>query len=164
MHLTRQTGRALHDEHRANLDLLGRVEAAFARAPRSARVSDPELARLAGALERQVVQDVERHFAFEEQELFTRMAESGDGDIAGLLTQEHDAIRDVADELLPLAHAAAGGTLDEAGWGALARCALELVERQVAHIQKEELALLPLLEDLLDDDTDGRLAMDYTAA
>ena len=164
MNISRQTGRALHDEHRSNLDLLGRIEGAFARPPRGERVRDPELLRLAGALERQVAHDVERHFEFEERELFARMADAGDGDIVGLLSEEHDAIRDVAHELRPLARAAAAGTLDEAGWATLSRCALELVERQVAHIQKEEMALLPLLEDLLDDDTDARLAMDYTAA
>ncbi|MEN9398357.1 MAG: hypothetical protein RLZ81_2887, partial [Pseudomonadota bacterium] len=54
-------------------------------------------------------------------------------------------------------------TLDGAGWDALKRGALELVERQVAHIQKEEMALLPLLEDLLDDETDRQLAFDYAA-
>jgi len=163
-HLTRQTARALHEEHRANLALLGRLEAALARPPRGERVRDPDLAKLAGALERQLAQDVDHHFAFEERELFTRMVDSGDGGIATLLTGEHDAIRDVADEVRPLARAAAAGTLDEAGWAALSRGALELAERQVAHIQKEEMALLPMLEHLLDDDTDARLSMEYTTA
>ena len=89
------------------------------------------------------------------------MDESGEGDIAGLLADEHDAIRDVAVELLPLTAAALDGTLDADGWDALRRTALEMVERQVAHIQKEEMAMLPLLEDLLDEETDGRLAMEY---
>lgn len=162
MNPSRQTSRALHEEHRANLELLGRVESAFARAPRHA--ADPELLRLVTALGRQITHDVERHFEFEERELFTRMADSGEGDIAALLAEEHAAIRDVAEELTPLVGAAAAGTLDEAGWQALARGALELTERQVAHIQKEEMALLPLLDDLLDDETDRQLAMDYTAA
>jgi hemerythrin-like domain-containing protein len=162
MNSNRQTSRALHEEHRANLELLGRIEQAFGRAPRRAAGADPELLRLVAALGRQITHDVERHFEFEERELFTRMADSGEGDIAALLTEEHEAIRDVAAELAPLVAAAAQGTLDEAGWQALARGALELTERQVAHIQKEEMALLPLLEDLLDDDTDRQLAMDYT--
>ena len=168
MNATRQTARALHEEHRANLDLLARVETALARASRSglrqAAAPGSELARLMAALESQLRQDVERHFVFEETELFTRMAESGDGAIASLLQAEHETLREVAAELLPLAHAAAQGTLDDAGWTALARDALELVERQVSHIQKEEMALLPLLEDLLDDETDRRLAMEYTTA
>ena len=168
MNSNRQTARALHEEHRANLDLLGRVELAVGRAPRaglrSAAVPGSELLRLVAALERQLVQDLERHFDFEERELFTRMIASGDGGIAHLLTGEHEAIRDVAAELLPLARAAAAGALDDAGWSAMARSVLELVERQVSHIQKEEMALLPMLEDLLDDDTDRRLAMEYTSA
>ena len=163
-----QTARALHEDHRANLDLLGRVELALSRLPRNRLPDgagpDSELTRLVAALQRQVTQDVERHFVFEETELFTRMVESGDGGIAALLGSEHDAIRDVAAELLPLTQAQAQGSLDAAGWAALARGALELVERQVSHIQKEEMALLPLLEDLLDDETDARLAMAYTSA
>ncbi len=167
MNTNRQTARMLHEEHVANLALLGRLEQALARGGAAAqrRAADPrsELPGLLASLVRQVTQDVDRHFAFEERELFTRMADSGDGGIAALLTEEHDAMRDLAAELLPLARAGAGGTLDAAGWVALSNAALEQVERQVSHIQKEEMALLPLLEDLLDDDTDGRLAMEYTS-
>jgi hemerythrin-like domain-containing protein len=164
MNITRQTSRALHEEHRANLTLLGRVEMAFARAPRRGAARDPELAKLAGALANQLEQDVGRHFEFEERELFVRMAEAGDVDIASLLADEHDAIREVAAQVIPLARAAADGALDDAGWAALASGALELVERQVSHIQKEEMALLPLLEDLIDDDTDRQLALEYATA
>ena len=77
---------------------------------------------------------------------------------------EHEAIRAVASEVLPLATAAAAGTLDDTGWTTLKRGALEMVERQVAHIQKETMALLPLLEDLLDDDADRDLSFAYAAA
>lgn len=168
MNPTRQTARTLHEEHRVSLELLGRVESAFGRAARrpsdSHSGADADLYHLIAALGRLIEHDVERHFAFEERELFSRMAEAGDNDIADLLAGEHDAIRDVAAELLPLTRASASGSLDDAGWQALSGAALEFVERQVSHIQKEEMALLPLLEDLLDDDTDRRLAMDYAAA
>ncbi|MGE5117176.1 MAG: hemerythrin domain-containing protein, partial [Betaproteobacteria bacterium] len=149
-----QVGHALDEEHRANLDLLGRVEQAFARAPRG---DAAELQRLAGALNRHLQHEVDRHFDFEERELFPRMAEAGDGDMAELMREEHEAIRAVAAELRPLTEAAAAGRLDDAGWDALRRGALELVERQVAHIQKETMALLPLLDDVLDEDTDRDL-------
>lgn len=160
----RQTSRALHEEHRSHLAQLGRIEAVLGRAarrPAAGSAAAAELAPLIAALGRQVERELERHFVFEERELFSRMAESGEADIADLLAEEHDAIREVAAELRPLVRAFAAGTLDDAGWQALVRGALELAERQVAHIQKEEMALLPLLEDLLDDDTDRRLAMDY---
>jgi hemerythrin-like domain-containing protein len=168
MNPTRQTARALHDEHRANLELLGRVEFAFGRATRRPTGSqcdaNADLSRLIAALGHQIEHDVERHFEFEERELFSRMAEAGENDIADLLAEEHHAIRDVVAELLPLLRAFTDGSLDDAGWQTLARGALELVERQVSHIQKEEMALLPMLEDLLDDDTDRQLAMGYTTA
>ncbi len=159
----RQVSRVLDDEHRANLELLGRVEQGFARAPRVGNAGDPELSRLAGALGRQLEQDIRRHFDFEERELFPRMGAAGDGDMAALLTEEHEAIRAVAGELLPLIRAATAGTLDDAGWNALKRGALEMVERQVAHVQKETMALLPLLEDLLAEDDDRELAFAYAS-
>jgi hemerythrin-like domain-containing protein len=162
MTFDRQVSRVLDDEHRANLELLGRVEQAFARLPR-AGARDAGLAQLCGAFARHVEQDIGRHFDFEEAELFPRMADSGDGDMADLLREEHSSIRAVAGEVLPLARAAAAGTLDDAGWRTLSRAALEMVERQVAHIQKETMALLPLLEDLLDEELDRELAFAYTA-
>jgi hemerythrin-like domain-containing protein len=164
MGFQRQVSHALDEEHRANLELLGRVEQALARAPRSGAGRDPELLRLVGSFGRHIEQDISRHFDFEESELFPRMAEAGDGDMAALMQEEHTAIRAVAAELLPLARAAAAGTLDDAGWDALKRGALEMVERQVAHIQKETMALLPLLDDLLDDESDRELAFAYAAA
>ena len=75
----------LHEEHRANLDLLGRAEQALARAPRGEGARDPELIKLIGALARNLEQDIERHFGFEERELFPRMSEAGDGPVLRIL-------------------------------------------------------------------------------
>jgi hemerythrin-like domain-containing protein len=164
MNFQRQVSHALDEEHRANLDLLGRVEQALARAARSGGTRDPDLAQLVASFARHIEHDIGRHFDFEERELFPRLEAAGEGDIASLLADEHVAIREVAAELLPLARAAAAGTLDGAGWETLKRGALEMVERQVAHIQKETMALLPMLDDLLDDDTDRELAFLYAMA
>lgn len=157
----RQTSIALHGDHVANLGLLGRVERTLAR--RAATAASDEFSDLMRALDRQVEQDVGRHFAFEERELFSRLQEAGEGDIAGLLREEHDAIRDLVGELRPLLAGAIAKSLDSAGWQSLREAALELIERQVSHIQKEEMALLPMLEDLLDDETDRSLAFAYAA-
>lgn len=159
MHFSRQVSRALDEEHRNHLDLLGRVEHAMGRASRY----DPALTGLMSQFAHALANDIERHFAFEETSLFPRMAEAGDGDMVALLVDEHDTIREVAAELLPLARAAASAGIDDARWTTLRRCALEMVERQVAHIQKETMALLPLLDDLLDDETDRELAFAYAA-
>lgn len=163
MSFQRQVSHALDEEHRSHLDFLSRIEQAFARAPRRGASQDPELQRLARTLQRQLETEVPRHFDFEERDLFPRMEEAGDGEMAGLLVEEHDAIRAVCRELEPLAREAAAGTLSDEGWEALKRGALEMVERQVAHIQKESMALLPLLDDLLDEETDRELAFAYAA-
>jgi hemerythrin-like domain-containing protein len=163
MSFQRQVSHALDEEHRTSLDLLGRIEQAFARAPRTGASRDPDLAKAAAVFARHLEQDVNRHFDFEEKELFPRLADAGEGDIAELLAEEHAAIRAVAAEMLPLAQAAAAGSLDDLGWNTLKIGALEMVERQVSHIQKETMALLPMLDDLLDDETDRTLAFAYAA-
>jgi hemerythrin-like domain-containing protein len=164
MESTSQTSRTLHDEHRANLALLGRVESALAQRGAAGGAADDALRALLRELVRQLEHETQRHFAFEEAELFVRMSDAGENDIAAVLLEEHEAIRAVAADLLPAARQAIDGTLDAAGWQALRRDAFELVERQVAHIQKEEMALLPMLEDLLDDETDRQLAFAYATA
>jgi hemerythrin-like domain-containing protein len=156
---TTQVSRMLDDEHRSNMDLLGKVEQLLGRTTRY----EPGVAGLMGQLVRSLEHDISRHFIFEEEQLFPRMTESGDGGMAALLTEEHEAIREVTEELLPLARQAAKGSIGEADWSTLRRLGLELTERQVAHIQKETMALLPLLDDLLDDETDRELAFAYTA-
>jgi hemerythrin-like domain-containing protein len=159
-----QVSNALDTEHRSSLELLGRVEHAFARARRSAAARDAEFVRLATAFMRWIELDVGRHFEFEERELFSRLTNAGEGDIAELLREEHDAIRAVAAEVLPLVQAAAAGTLDAGGFELLERTTLEMIERQVAHIQKETMALLPMIDDLLEADVDRALAFAYASA
>ena len=159
MQFARQIPNALDDEHRATLALLDRLERSLARG------ADSEWAAHARALRGLIDQEIVHHFGFEEDELFPRLAEAGDGGIAALLTQEHDDIREIGAELRPLAQALAEhGTLEPAPRAAFRRLVLELVERLVSHIQKETMALLPLLDDLLDEDTDRERAMAYAGA
>jgi hemerythrin-like domain-containing protein len=155
-----QVSRMLDDEHRANIALLGQVEQMIARATRYEPANAALLRQLAALLEN----DVERHFTFEEQQLFPRMTEQGDGGMASLLQEEHEAIREVCAELLPLARRGADGSIDAQGWSELRPLAMELIERQVAHIQKETMALLPLLDDMLDEEADRELAFAYSDA
>ncbi|MBE7417881.1 MAG: hemerythrin domain-containing protein [Ideonella sp.] len=164
MNWERETSRVLEQEHRENLELMAQLEARLARAGRNVNLAEPELARLLTQLAGHLEREVARHFDFEEQELFPRLQEAGDGDIVALLTDEHAAIREVAAELQPLARAAGRGELAAADTPLLVRSTMELIERQMAHIQKEGMALLPLLEDLLDEDTDRELAMAYASA
>ena len=159
--MANQVSRLLNEEHQGNLELQGQLEARLARMPRSGPTDDAQLFKLLARVADHLERDVGRHFDFEEGELFPRLAAAGDGDIAALLADEHEAIREVARELLPLARDGSRGALSAVQWQGLVRTALELVERQVAHIQKEGMALLPLLDELLDDDTDQALALSY---
>jgi hemerythrin-like domain-containing protein len=156
-----QVSRLLDDEHRSNLDLLGRVEQAFARGARGG--PSPETTRLLADFARHVEHELARHFEFEERELFPRLADAGEGHITALLTEEHDTMREVADELLPLVRGAIAGTLDAAGHDALKRSMFEMIERLVSHIQKETMGLLPMLDHVLDEETDRELAFAHAS-
>src|SRR5450631_3026076 len=88
MNFRRQVSHALDEEHRINLDLLGRVEQAFVRAHRATGARDPALAKLSASFARHIEHDIGRHFDFEERELFPRLEAAGEGNIAMLLKEE----------------------------------------------------------------------------
>lgn len=161
MTFTRQVPSCLHREHLETLGLLERAEAALAKSKAPPAPADQAFARLFAELAASLANEIGRHFGFEEQALFPLLAAGGDGDIAALLAEEHHAILAVAERLLPPLR---GGIAGVAGdWPAFRETALELIERQVAHIQKEEMSLLPVLEDLLDDEQDAELLGRYLA-
>jgi hemerythrin-like domain-containing protein len=140
----RQVSRRLHEEHQATLALWTRVEASLASGK-----ADAALMRSAAA---SLAEEIQRHFAFEETELFPRLVDAGEGDIAELLVEEHATIRAAG---LRFIAAARENPLD----ARLKPLGLELAERLVSHVQKEEMSMLPALDDLLDEDTDQALLL-----
>ncbi len=165
MDFQRQTSQRLYDEHVATLKLLARVESVFtgragAYPPPAGDSAWPGFARtLLTAIEVEVA----RHFEFEERDLFPRLEEAGDGDLAALLNEEHVTIRAVAQPLAALLRQALGEGLQPQQWQAMKTLALEFSERLGSHAQKEDGALLPLLDNLLDEDTDRELFGAYAA-
>lgn len=165
MDYQRQTNKRLFEEHAATLQLLARVERvvtgrAGAYPPAASDVEWPAFARtLLSAIEVEVA----RHFEFEERDLFPRLEEAGDGDLAALLNEEHVTIRAVAQPLADLLRQALAGGLQAQQWQTLKTLALEFSERLGSHAQKEDGALLPVLENLLDEDTDRELFGAYAA-
>ena len=145
---TRQVCRRLHEEHEASLALCARLEASL-----SAGRSDAALMRAAAAA---LAGEVERHFAFEEAELFPRLAAAGEGDLAELLREEHVTVRDAAGRFIALVK-------ENSFNNELRVVGLELAERLASHAQKEELSLLPALDDLLEEETDHELASAYAS-
>jgi len=163
MELSRQTTRLLHDEHAAAVALLDRLDALLARhrPGTPADAADPGVGLLLGDLVAHLETESGRHFDFEEAHLFPRLREFGDAFIADLLGQEHTAIRPLAARLAALAREGRAGAFSAESWAEFHRLGAELVERQMAHIQKEEMGLLPLLDDLLEEEADAELATIY---
>jgi hemerythrin-like domain-containing protein len=164
MELQRQISRKLYEEHVAIIDLLGRFGRALERlgaAPAAA--DDPAwrvlLAQVGTALEHEVT----RHFELEETQLFPRLHARGEGDLAELLFEDHEVIREVTRPLLGLVARAQAGGLDAAGWRSLKASGLELVERLGSHAEKEQGALVPLVDEMLDEATDQELWTQYTS-
>jgi len=148
MMLIRQVNRRLHEEHEAVIALCARLGATLAAGRSDGALMRDAAAALAG--------EVERHFAFEERDLFPRLAAAGEGDMVELFLEEHVAIRSASERFIALVkHNAADAELKPVG--------LELAERLAAHAQKEEMSLLPALEDLLDEGTDHELACAYAS-
>ncbi len=146
MEYNRRISRRLHEEHQTTLVLWGRLEASLAAGRLDASLLKSAADALGG--------EIGRHFAFEEQSLFPRLVAGGEADLAELLSEEHAAIRDAAARFIAIA-------LEDPPNARVRPIALELAERLVAHVQKEEMALLPVLDDLLDEDTDLELQLAY---
>jgi hemerythrin-like domain-containing protein len=158
---THRISQTLHDEHRATIALVERLEQLIARHRRGLPdVADRTIAQLLSDLSTGIEGEVERHFAFEEAKIFGYLAEIGDNEISVHLTDEHNAMRPLGKRVASLAREGAKG-FDRDRWDEFCRLGQELAERMLAHIQKEEMALLPLLDEMLDSETDARLFQDY---
>jgi hemerythrin-like domain-containing protein len=162
---SKQAMRMLHREHVTVIGLLGRLSQLLSRhnaaTPPAADDSTASglLAELSGAL----INEIERHFQFEEEKLFPLLDENGDQDLSDLLREDHavlvPVIRAVAEAI---GQSRAGGFSSDA-WAAFHPLAAELADRLTDHAEKEEMSLVPLLDDLLEDDEDADLAAAYAA-
>ena len=164
MELQRQISRKLHDEHVAIIDLLDRFARALARLGAAPPAADDAawrvlLAQIGTALEYEIT----RHFDLEETQLFPRLHARGEGQLAELLFEDHEMIRGVTRPLLGLVARAQAGALDAAGWRSLKAAGLELADRLGSHAQKEQGALVPLVDEMLDEATDQELWTQYTS-
>lgn len=112
-------------------------------------------------LARAVELELGPHFAFEESHLFPFLAEAGAEEMAVLLTQEHAELLPRARRLAELARQGLGHTLDPARWAEFQAVGAALAGPLAAHVEKEEMGMLPALEAALDAETDGRFAMEY---
>jgi len=163
MTFSNRISRTLHDEHCATVALIERFEQLIARHRRGSPpdTADRGVVQLFSDLSVGVETEIERHFAFEEDHLFSYLRAIGDDAIGAHLTDEHLAIRPLGKRIAQLAREASANGFDEATWNEFRGLGEELCERMLAHVQKEEMALLPLLEENMDADTEARLYREY---
>ena len=159
MDFERRIAQLLHEDHRETIALIEMLEDMIARAKRT--TPDVGDASVRTALEKTselVVQEIRHHFSFEEDELFTRLEAAGDVAIGAHLREEHQAILPLGERVSALAVEALRDGFTGQGWAEFRSLTGELTERLLAHIQKEEMALLPMLDELLDPETDMMLS------
>ena len=158
-----QITRTLHDEHLVTISVLEKLEGIFQRnGPKNIPdTNDSEITSLLGDIINLVECDVKNHFFFEEKHLFALLNAMGDSPISMILTGEHNVIAPLGGLLSELARVARMDGFTDASWVQFRQSGVELIERMISHIQKEEMALLPMLEDILEEDDDAELMMTY---
>lgn len=155
-----QIGSLLHQDHMTTIETLQGLEELLA-SHRKPPVVDPALAERLGALAATLRAEVESHFAFEEGHLFPLFVSKGETGIVMMLTHEHRSILPMAVRVAELAQAAVAQGFDEQSWRDFRDTGVELVEREIFHIQKEEMGLLAAISALLNESEDAALAATY---
>ncbi len=155
--------RTLHEEHAATLGVLERFEKLLTTNNRQTPpdTTDPEIATILRDVAMVIGNDVSHHFAFEETHLFPKFEEFADPAITQMLRQEHELIRPMAARLATLIDEAKSGGFTPESWVEFHETGGEITEREIFHIQKEEMGFLPALDQMLDEDDDGPLQMAY---
>ncbi len=148
----------LNAEHQSTMRFIERLEALLGRCRNaSPGRDDAAAASLLRDLPRALGAGLRAHFDFEENRLFPRLAEEGDPDLGVLLTEEHADMQPLLARLLFVGATAHAQGFDEASWSEFRAAAGELCGQLSAHVLKEEMALLPLLEGSLDAESDAGL-------
>ncbi len=163
MEYARATARAMHEDHMAALTLLDRVDQFVMEQPADAPPdgSQPATRMLLSDLKAAVHSEITEHFAFEEKALFPILEDAGADDMTGILKGEHTVLLPLGQRLADLAGTASGEGFTGESWTEFRTVAGEFVDGLRGHIDKEEMGLVPALEDILDEDQDMELIASY---
>jgi hemerythrin-like domain-containing protein len=163
MNFANRICKILHDEHRATLALMRGLERLVAehRKDDPPDTNDPAVAKLLVDLSIGITNELGRHFDFEEKWLFSYLTAAGDDAISAHLMEEHGAIRPLAGAITKLVREAQSEGFDGARWSEFRRLAQEFCERIGAHVDKEENALLPALEESMNAEVEAQLYEEY---
>jgi hemerythrin-like domain-containing protein len=155
------SSRILHDDHMATIALLSEVGRVVLSRQAVPVQGDQEAGRFIDRLCKTLDGEISGHFDFEEVSVFPVLAEYGMADLGDLLVEEHHVIRNAMNDVVSSAGAARAGGFSPETWGAFRRLCSELVERLTSHIEKEERALIPEMEDALTSEIDTELAAQH---
>ncbi len=161
--ISSKVGQLLHQDHVQAIALLQKLEE-FLIGQTSKRPPDTKndvIVKLLNDVATIIDDEITRHFGFEEEHLFPTLAEAGETGMTAFLAHEHGMIRPVAQELGALARVALADGFTPDSWKQFHSLGLEMVEREIFHIQKEEMGLLSAISALLDPMTDAELAMKF---
>ena len=160
---TTRIGTLLHADHMATIQTLEALERRIAGA-RKPPALDAALSGWLGDLAATLRAEVETHFGFEEAHIFPLFLAQGQTGIVEILSQEHETILPLARRVAALAErAVADGRFAESDWGEFRMKGGELIERELFHIQKEEMGLLAGVAMLVDAGQDAALAEAFAA-
>jgi len=152
----------LHEEHAAVIALLEQLMQTIVRHRNDVpNAKDPIVAKLMSDLAAELPGEVERHFAFEEAKLFPYLSEAGNQGIGAHLTYEHTIIRPIGAALVKLIGDVRAQGFDAARWTEFRRLGQDLHDCLVPHAQKEDMVLLPMLDDLMDPKKEMQLYEKY---
>jgi len=152
----------LHEEHAAVQALLQRVEQTIAQHRNDVPdAKDPLVAKLMTDLANELPGEVDRHFDFEEEELFSYLAAEGNTGIGQHLTYEHGIIRPIGAALVKLIGETRTQGFDAARWAEFRKLGQELSGSLGPHAHKEDMALLPMLDDMMDAEKEAQLYEKY---
>lgn len=156
-----QIGGLLHNDHVNTIAALQRLEAYLLQqtAKKVPAKDDATAQKILKEIIKIAEDEVGRHFGFEEGHLFPELAAAGEVGMTQFLMSEHASILPVATELAAMAKKALESGFSESEWKHFHELGMEMVEREIFHIQKEEMGLLAAIGALLDQEADSRLAM-----
>ena len=103
------------------------------------------------------------HNAFEEDELFPMICAHGEGELAALLIDEHEAIGPCAKRLHAIALEIIEAGMDAQRWDDFKTVGFQLISEMMFHLQKEEMTVVQRLEVFLDARADHQLALKHVA-
>ncbi len=166
MDIDSQIAQVLHDEHLRIMDLMKRLEG-VARGGWVNQVpdaADDDIALLLSDLVTELAEATEHHFQFEEAKIFPALIAVGDVTVPYLLRQEHDLLRNLSEFMMPHVELARRQGFTADTWAEFRDLSLELAEKHLSHIQREEAAMLPALTGLFMEQRDDELATQYAEA